>query len=109
LKPITAYCKQQADGWNTHTILPGQISFINPKEGIHLAADVKDLGKLKVIHASLAPIHTIDNPPTVEELFYKTAEILQLFFGERGFAQQPIDERNPLQRHYFSILKEEEE
>ena len=89
-------------------LLPDQLAFINAQEGIQLLADVKDYGRLQVIHVSLAPIHTVPTPPTVEELLYQTAEILQLFFGDRGFAMQPDDLRNPKQKHYFSILEEGE-
>lgn len=109
MKPIEAYCRMQVAGWHYLPILPGQASFIHPTRGIHLVADVKDLGRLKTIHLSLTPIESIPAHPSVVELVLQTPEIIQDFFGERGFAMKPIDERNPNQRHYFSILKEDEE
>ncbi len=109
MKDIAEYVNHKVDGWAETMLLPGQLVFINAQEGIQLTTDVKDYGKLQVIHASIAPLHTIDTPPTVEELFFRTAEILQLFFGNRGFAQQPLDERRPEMRHYFSILEKEDQ
>jgi hypothetical protein len=109
MKPIESYCNTQVAGWHSLPVVPGQASFVNIDRGIHLVADVKDLGALKTIHLSLTPIPSIAGHPSVIELVLQTPQIIQDFFGDRGFAMQPIDDRNPTQRHYFSILKEDEE
>lgn len=120
-KPISTYCKQEVDGWNC---LPASMvlaalgdeefccGFLRESDGAHMMASVKDLGAIKVIHVSIAPIRFYKKDWSDEEhqrhLFANTPEIVASFFGNRPFARKPDDPRRPEVKHYFAILEANE-
>jgi hypothetical protein len=103
-KPISTYCRQEVEGWNTLppsmvVAPPGEedfyCGFIRESDGVHLMASVKDYGKLQTIHVSLGPIRyyrpDLSDAEHEQLVFDATYDVVQCFFGERRFARQPDD------------------
>lgn len=118
MKTIADYCKQEVPGW---TKLPVEFCFARQGEehltcsfmsqdGIQIIASIRDYGKLKVLHASIGEVRSLrpelNEDEMAEFIEIETPRVLQTFFGNRGFAQQPDDPRRPTVKHWFSPLED---
>ena len=118
LPPIWKYCIKDPPGWMP---MPQIIEMLYDaqhqhlacafmrEDGIQMTADLKDYGRLQVIHMSIGPVKyyrpELNEEEWKEFLFYSSHEVAETFFPGRKFARQPDDPRKPDVIHWFSVLE----
>lgn len=121
-KTIQTYCKQEAEGWIhlpevveaafPQSEWPHAYCFLRQKDGIQLIASVEDMGRITAIHISVSSVRSMQPDMTDEESVYYLMdvipEVVKTFFGERLFAKAPDQPHKLFNKHYFSMLEENE-
>ena len=109
MKKIEDYVNIPEDWHALGNIVP-EYSFFNYDLGLQIIMSIDNHGFLNCIHVSIAPIRSLkkcSSEKEYEELIVRKApEIIHSFFGEREFARAPSDSKNPTNKHFFALMKE---
>lgn len=106
---IEDFCKMPNEGgWETIPFIPidDMLIFLR-RDGVQLSASIK-MDQKRVIHASISPMRSLRSDLSDEEhrsyLIEQADAVLQAFFENLDFKQQPCDPVNPHHLHYYAEI-----